>query len=187
MLVGHERAGCGAAGALPGERLRRQLVRDGTAGIPSCVLTSGPRGIFGELHLGIVPGGASDRQIWTCGRSVTGVSRQPSRSRTTGWAGALGHDVRAAPRAEAAELAGRGFEGAQKFRGRAIQRNFSRGTAVTDEKAAPWVLRQVWQWQCTMRSRGGVGLVGDAAAQAASRQHAVLRCRRQGRRGRLRR
>jgi len=26
------------------------------------------------------------------------------------------------------------------------------GTAVTDEKAVPWVLRQVWQWQWTMRS-----------------------------------
>ena len=55
-----------------------------------------------------------------------------------------------------------------------VQRNFSRGTAVTDEKAVPWVLRQVWQWQWTMRSRGGVGLVGDGAAQAASGQHDVL-------------
>ena len=35
-----------------------------------------------------------------------------------------------------------------------VQREFLRGTAVTDEKAVPWVLRQVWQWQWTMRSRG---------------------------------
>jgi len=31
-----------------------------------------------------------------------------------------------------------------------IQRNRSRGTLVTVEKAEPWVLRHVAQWQCTI-------------------------------------
>ena len=93
------------------------------------------------------------RQIWTCGRSVTGVSRQPSRSSTTGCA------TRSAIRCEPhrvqkrRNLPGEDSNAPSSSLPR-VQRNFSRGTAVTDEKAAPCVLRQVWQWQCTMRSSG---------------------------------
>ena len=178
MLVGHERPDGGAAGALmAGQRLRLGLVLvEGEEGTPSCGSVR-PSGFSGNCCLGSYQGAASDRQIWTCGRSVTGVSRQPSRSSTTGWAtrsammcephwvqkrrNLPGEDSKApsrsAPRGPAEFFA---RHGGHRREGRAV--GLAAGLAVAMHDAL----------------ERGVGLVGDGAAKAASGQHGVLRRRR---------
>src|SRR5262249_41076896 len=158
MLVGHERADGRTAGALAGQSLRLALVLvEGEQGrsIGRRVLGAHakPSGFSGNCCLGSYQGAASDRQMWIWGLSVTRVSRQPRRSSRTGggmrWA-RMGEPQREQKRRN---LPGEDSMAPSCCSPRS-QRNFSRGTAVTEEKAVPWVLRQVRQWQCTMRSRG---------------------------------
>src|SRR5262245_1534143 len=47
------------------------------------------------------------------------------------------------------------------------QRSRSRGTLGTVENAEPWVLRQVWQWQCTI-------VPGSASTSYATFPHRQL-------------
>ena len=165
MLVGHEgpdgRGGaCWPASICAASSSRWKERKPGTHPAGSCQALR----LLGELRLGVVPGGrvrSPDMDLRPVGHR--GVEAAQSQQHD-GLRRALGHEVRAAPASEAAELAGRGFERAEQ-RWPRTRGNFSRGTALTDEKAAPWVLRQLRQWQCTMRVERCVGLIGDVAAQ----------------------
>ena len=181
MLVGHERADGGAAGALmAGQGLRLGLVL-----VEGKECHVSPSRLLGELLLGVVPGcrvGSPDMDLRAIGdRRVEAA--QPQQHHRLGHA--LGHDVRAALRAEAAELAGRGFDGAQPVRAAGPAEFFARHGGHRREGRAVRLAAGLAVAMDDAFERG-VGLVGHGAAQAASGQHDVLR-RHQARSGRLRR
>src|SRR5262249_47537678 len=108
--------------------------------------TGVPSGHSGKRSFGSNHEAASDRQICILGRSTIEVSRQPIRSRI------IPLPSRAATICEP--------HWGQKYRvlpgedsnpfsrlSPLVQRNRSRGTLVTVEKAEPCVFRQVRQWQ----------------------------------------
>src|SRR5204863_6226303 len=84
MLLGHEGTDGGAAGTDAGQRLGRLLVFVERQECGSVLRAhDGPSGFSGHSALGSYQGAASDRQMCSCGRSATAVSRQPNRSSTT--------------------------------------------------------------------------------------------------------
>src|SRR6516165_973275 len=89
---------------------------------------------------------ASDRHMCSFGRSVTGVSRHPSRSSTFGRSAMicelhLVQNRRSLPGDDSK------LDNSSSPRS---QRKAARGNGMIVENAAPWVLRQVEQWQWTI-------------------------------------
>ena len=175
VLVGHEGPDGGAACALarpaPAPRARPRG-RTGRPNRPagSCEALR----LLGELRLRVVPGGA--RRIARYGPaagSATGVSRQPSRSRTTGCA------VRSAMRCEPhrvqkrRNLPGEDSKAPSSSRPR-TQRNFSARHGRHRREGRAMGLAAGLAMAMHDALERCVGLVGDAAAQAASGQHGRL-------------
>src|SRR4029079_13326527 len=100
----------------------------------------------GNSSFGLNHEAPSDRQIWTLGRWVVGVSKQPIRNRMVPLPSRSATICE--PHCEQKYRVLPGEESKPLSRlSPLIQRKRSRGTLVTVEKADPCVFRQVRQWQ----------------------------------------
>ncbi len=171
MLVRHEGPYGRATRLLAGEGLRPDLVLvEGEE--RRTILRAHVRALqlFGERYFRVVPGRSvrsPDMDLRPVG-DLGVEAAQPQQHHRLG--GAVGHDVRAAARAEAAELAGRGFEGAQHLRAADPAELLARHGRHRGEGGAMGLAAgPAMAMHDTFEGR--IGLVGDGAAKTASGQH----------------